>query len=329
MYKAPIFLALTYICSHIGISYAHHSEAAYNHDTIATIQGIVTRVTWRNPHVYIYVNTTNDAGQTEEWKVETGSIPMMARSGWGPDTIVAGESISIQAYPENRPEIKEAIMLSLEKDDGSNLAQKDVLNLPVIAAEGFSGIWKRRPGDGSTYTKQLANLKLTDAGLAAQNAYDIEHDNPLAACIGFPTPRLLNTTGYLFEIEELDDRIIIYSEYLDSHRTVYIDGRGHPEGEERTIQGHSIGHWDNQILTIDTRLFADHRSPNRNGVPSGSQKHVIEKYRLSDDKTRMFIEVFMEDPEYLAENFEDQIIRYFTPELERHDYNCEPEVPSE
>ena len=62
MYKAPIFLALTYICSHVGIAYAHHSEAAYNHDTVATIQGTVDRVTWRNPHVYIYVNTTNEAG---------------------------------------------------------------------------------------------------------------------------------------------------------------------------------------------------------------------------------------------------------------------------
>jgi hypothetical protein len=328
MYKAPIFLALTYICSHVGIAYAHHSEAAYNHDTVATIQGTVDRVTWRNPHVYIYVNTTNEAGQTEEWKVETGSIPMMARSGWSPDTIVTGESISIQGYPENRPEIKEAIMLSLEKDDGSTLAQKDILNLPEIAAEGFSGIWKRRAGDGSTFTKDLEALKLSEAGLAAQSAYDIERDNPLAACTGFPAPRLLDTTGYLFEIEELDDRMVIYSEYLDSHRTIYTDGRDHPEDGERSNQGHSIAHWEDDVLVVDTQLFADHRSPNRNGVPSGSQKHVIEKYRLSDDKTHMFIDVFMEDPEYLSEAFEGQIIRYYSPTLERHDYNCEPEEPA-
>jgi hypothetical protein len=285
----------------------------------------VTRVSWRNPHIFIFVETTDDDGERVEWKLETGSTPVMARSGWTRDSLAVGDRVVIRAHPENRRDRKVAILLTLEKEDGSVLAQNDSRVEPEIAATGFSGIWKKRHSDNGPFSERLLGLALTEAGAAARDAYDISRENPLYQCIGFPAPRLVDTATYVFEIEQLDDRMMIYSEYLDSHRTIYLDGRGHPEGGERTIQGHSIGHWEDDVLVVDTRLFADHRSPNRNGVPSGAQKHVVEKYRLSDDKTRMLIDVFMEDPEFLAETFEGSVTQYYAPGLERYQYDCHPE----
>ena len=81
-------------------------------------------------------------------------------------------------------------------------------------------------------------------------------------------------------------------------------------------------------MVVDTRLFEDHRSPNRNGVPSGAQKHVVERYRLSDDKTRMLVDVFMEDPQYLTETFEGNVTYYYSPLLKRYNYDCQPEGSS-
>ncbi|MBT5030884.1 MAG: hypothetical protein HOM55_01155 [Proteobacteria bacterium] len=318
------YLAITVICLNASVAAAHHSEAAYNHDIITAFDGIVTEIGWRNPHVYIFVETTDENGDKVNWKLETGSTPVMARSGWTQDSLVVGDVISVRTHPEIRAENKVGILLSIEKEDGGILAQVDNLTQPDIAAPGFSGIWKKPYTDDSPFTHNLQNLTLTEAGTAAQDAYDRDRDSPLSQCIGFPAPLLVNTGTFVFEIELLDDRMMIYSEYLDSHRTIYLDGRDHPENGERSIQGHSIGHWEDDVLVVDTRLFAEHRTANRNGVPSGAQKHVVEKYRLNDDKTRLLIDVFMEDPEYLTETFEGSVTQQYTPNLERHDYNCNP-----
>jgi hypothetical protein len=307
---------------------AHHSEAAFNHDIINVFEGTVTNISWRNPHIFLYVETM-DKGEKVEWKLETGSTPVMTRSGWSRGSVKPGDTVQIRSHPENDPNKKIAILLSLEKEDGSIYAQDDVLHQPLAVADGFNGIWKKRSTDTTDFTPRLQNLELTAAGKAAKDAYDVTIDNPLNQCIGYPAPRLVDNFTYVFEMELLEERLMIYSDYLDAHRIVYLDGRGHPEDGERTIQGHSIGHWEDEVLVIDTQLFADHRSPNRNGVPSGVQKHVVERYRLSEDKTRMLVDVFMSDPEYLAETFEGTVTYYYSPLLERYDYNCEPAVFSE
>ena len=51
---------------------------------------------------------------------------------------------------------------------------------------------------------------------------------------------------------------------------------------------------------VDTRNFSDHRSAYQTGVPSGAQKHVVERFRLIENGTRMLLEFMLEDPEYLV-----------------------------
>ena len=81
-----------------------------------------------------------------------------------------------------------------------------------------------------------------------------------------------------------------------------MDGRGHPDGTERSNQGHSIGRWDGDVLVVDTTNFAFNRAPvfgrpaRAEGVPSGLDKHVVERFRLSEDHTHIVIDFAMEDP---------------------------------
>ena len=125
-----------------------------------------------------------------------------------------------------------------------------------------------------------AQLTLTEKGVAAQAAYnEFSNENPESSCIGRPTPAMIVSTNlYAMQIEINEDEqiILIRSEFWDEERTVYMDGRGHPGEGERYASGHSIGRWDGETLVIDTGNFADHRSPYQMGLPSGSQKHVVE-----------------------------------------------------
>ena len=134
-----------------------------------------------------------------------------------------------------------------------------------------------------------------------------ESSNPVTKCIPHVSP-FLPTLPYLNEIEVRKDRVVIRNEFFNVDRTVYMDGRPHPKDGARTTQGHSTGRWEGDVLVVDTTLFADHVLGNYVGsgkelreLPSGPRKHVVERYQLSEDRTRLLINTVVDDSDYLAE----------------------------
>jgi hypothetical protein len=69
-------------------------------------------------------------------------------------------------------------------------------------------------------------------------------------------------------------------------------------------------------LVVDTRLFADHLDAYQIGVPSGSEKHVVERYRLTDGGTRIEVKFMLEDPEYLVGSLSDGRAMIYSPHFE-------------
>jgi hypothetical protein len=76
------------------------------------------------------------------------------------------------------------------------------------------------------------------------------------------------------------------------------------------------------VLVVDTTLFSDFGSGHGEGVPSGSQKHAVERYFLSEDGTRAVVDIFVEDPEYLAESFTGRTEMVYVPHLQLYRYDC-------
>jgi len=59
---------------------AHHSMAAvFDFDQRFTRTGTLTEVDWRNPHIYVFVDTQGDEGQVETWAFE-GPSPVVFRN---------------------------------------------------------------------------------------------------------------------------------------------------------------------------------------------------------------------------------------------------------
>jgi hypothetical protein len=100
----------------------------------------------------------------------------------------------------------------------------------------------------------------------------------------------------------------------------------HPSDIELTNQGHSIGRWEGDVLVVDTVAIADHRWGTARGVPSGADRHVVERYTLSEDGKMVTIDYVVEDPEYLTEAISGTIRWNHTPNLEWVTYDCDPEV---
>lgn len=76
---------------------AHHPiSAKFDSEEQVNIQGIVTKVDWRNPHAHVFVNVTNANGETSNWAIEIESPIMLNASGWNRESLVPGDAISVE-----------------------------------------------------------------------------------------------------------------------------------------------------------------------------------------------------------------------------------------
>jgi len=322
--------------------FGHHSDAGLDTDSILALEGNVVEFSWRNPHVYIAIDATDESGSEVKWSLQAGGIPVMSRMGWTRDSIAVGENINVEIHParDGRPY---GSLTSVMKQDGTVIPTSfdsitgeptQAIAEPAQAVTSIEGGWSvdstnlvSYPGGSEGYFR--ANLQLTEAARVAQSAYNEESDqNPVAQCIGLAEPYLtvLATIHPLeIRINEEESTVSMRSYATGFHQTVYLDGRGHPDGGERSIVGHAIGWWEEDTLVVDTRLFADHLDAYQAGVPSGAEKHVVQRFRLIEGGTRLEIEFMLEDPEFIAEPLTDRREMIYLPEGEIAQWSCDLE----
>ena len=77
---------------------AHHSFAAeFDAAQPVTIRGKVTKISWTNPHVWIYLNVTDEkTGKVENWGFEMGAPQQVRARGWDRDTLKAGDELIVE-----------------------------------------------------------------------------------------------------------------------------------------------------------------------------------------------------------------------------------------
>ena len=327
-YTAIIIISLMLGTPALG----HHSDAGLNMESLVSLVGTVSNFFWRNPHVYFTIETINENAEITEWSLQMGSTVTVSRMGWSRDTLLPGDQVTVQVHPaiDGRPY---AYVRAVEKEGG--LSPGEVFREPdvTIGATSLEGKWLAKLSEVTRYPGGfdgffIANLKLTEKGIAARAAYDpFSPDNPESLCIGRPTPAMIvSSTRYPIQIQFNNDEktIEIRSQYWNEVRTIYMDGRKHPDSNKRFASGYSIGHWSGETLVVDTRNFLDHRSPYQIGLPSGEYKHVVERYQLIKGGTRIAVEFTLEDPEYISEPMTHSRELIYTPQIPMSPFNCDP-----
>src|SRR4051812_4825816 len=79
---------------------AHHSSSGFAVESTKTISGTVKEFQFKNPHSWIQVNVTNEAGKVTEWSVEWGSPNQLGREGVRPSTFPPGAQVTIKLRPD-------------------------------------------------------------------------------------------------------------------------------------------------------------------------------------------------------------------------------------
>jgi len=78
---------------------AHHSFAAeFDSKKPIKLEGVVTKVEWTNPHVWIYLNVKDENGKVTNWGAEMGPPHGLQRRGWKRETLTIGTPINVDGF---------------------------------------------------------------------------------------------------------------------------------------------------------------------------------------------------------------------------------------
>ena len=74
-----VSIAGAFLLAAAGVSAHHNMSAMFDFDQRFTRTGLLSKVDWRNPHIYLVLDVKNDKGQVETWSFE-GPNPNFFRS---------------------------------------------------------------------------------------------------------------------------------------------------------------------------------------------------------------------------------------------------------
>ena len=100
---------------------AHHSWTAdYDAKKPVTVQGVVTKIEWTNPHTHFYIEAKDEKGTVTLWNFEMASTLALERSGWSRKTLQVGDQVTITGFG-GRAVTGRAIAQTITTSDGKAL----------------------------------------------------------------------------------------------------------------------------------------------------------------------------------------------------------------
>ena len=78
---------------------AHHGGAAFDQTKSVTFNGIVTEMTFANPHVLVYWDVKEGEGAGVNWSGWLTAPNKLARAGWTKRTLNPGDKITVTGVP--------------------------------------------------------------------------------------------------------------------------------------------------------------------------------------------------------------------------------------
>ena len=102
------------VMSMTAMPLAHHSRAMFDIEKLISVEGVVTDVQWRFPHMWIVLDVPGPNGKTESWGFEGAGAAMMVASGISPQILKVGNRVKIIAHPPRDTSKRTAEFVGME-----------------------------------------------------------------------------------------------------------------------------------------------------------------------------------------------------------------------
>ena len=307
-------LPLASVC--IGALAHHSARITYDMDTVIEIQGEITGVTWRNPHVRFTLSGVGEDNEPVTWNVESIPVTRLDRVGITREMLGIGDTVTVAAYPARRP-VRDAYATNMLLADG----REALLDTPAPrwtdntvgtgldetpgtpGADPSLGIFRVWSTDGSflrTETRFLTeggtlDYPLTEAARAAQAAWDpLDPDNPFLTCLQKGMPTIMQQPNPIEFIDE-GDRIVLRMEEFDAVRVIHMGGDAGGQDAPPSRMGHSTGQWDGDTLVVRTSRI-DWPYFDQNGLPQSEALETAERFTVNGEGSRLNYELVVTDP---------------------------------
>ena len=296
---------------------AHHNWAAiYEVESDLEIEGVVSSVKWRNPHVTLMV--TVDAGMATEktWDIASNSVASLARMGVTADLLVPGSTVKVAGYSSRRadnglfmnhlllPDNREVIFLrgASPRWGGEFIGTSDVLHGKVVEddiskrPESLFAVWTTiygAKGSHQSFTRS-DQIPWTER---AQEIFALNKESgadPLINC----TPKgMPAAAGAPYPIQLIDEgnTIIVKMEEYDAVREIHMSDVHDDRDKEASGLGYSTGRWVDDTLVITTTKL--NYGQVAGTAPQGLGMQLIETFHLRADRNHLDYTQVIIDPE--------------------------------
>jgi hypothetical protein len=109
-------------------------------------------------------------------------------------------------------------------------------------------------------------------------------------------------------ITQTEDSIVLEYGKFDYTRTIDLGASAHPAGLEPSLTGHSIGHWEDDVLVVDT--IGIRAGSLTRGLLNSEALHLVERFSLDPASMALTREFSAEDPLYFQEAYTGSDVVY-------------------
>lgn len=325
-----------------GLAAAHHgppNNVLYDMDNIVELEGPVTEIFWRNPHVRFRLRDASGA----IWEVESGPVTWLSRLGWTADILEVGDEVRVAGHASRRHG-NEMALTNLLLPDGLEFTgssrprplrfsdERVAVSRTVIDdarreqairdARGIFRVWAWGVGEfGGGGTPDNDPARLTEAALAARQAFDLLSDEPVLDCVQDGMPRAMFHPSVL-RFTDGGSTLTLRSHEHDIVRTIHMQPAPHPSTRPAGPLGYSVGAWDGDTLVVTTTRV-DWPLSDEAGTPQSPDVLLVERFTPTADGRRLDYELTARDPVNLNGPSVRTAHWMWVPGLEVLPYECE------
>ena len=327
---------------------AHHgpvgAPAFYKTDKLVVLEGELTEIFWRNPHVRFGLRVIDESGNEADWELETGVPGQMENRGFTADMFPVGAQVMAAGFV-SRHRSDFLGLRNMLLPDGMEYAggrgeliwsdqrleprpkpdSERPVDGPEADADSIFGVWDMGLLPSEWMAEQDYDHVLSATGRAARDAFR-PIDHPILDCVprGMPERMLPGSMEFVDE----GNRIAVRHFWWGGDRIIHLDRDAPPEGMPHSHLGYSVGRWESDnMLVVDTTLV-NYPYFDREGTPQSDQVAFEERFTVmldeGADPARLGYRLTATDPVMYAEPLVIETAFNWSPRGNIETSSCEP-----